>query len=47
MNGSENTIDLSWKQKAYYESPAYLDAREHYFKAAHYRVLIIEGVQLK
>ena len=30
--------------KAYYDSPAYRDAREHRFKAADYRVLIVEGV---
>jgi hypothetical protein len=31
--------------KAYYDSPAYREAREHRFKAADYRVLIVEGVQ--
>ena len=30
--------------KAYYNSPAYREAREHRFKAADYRVLIVEGV---
>ena len=29
--------------EAYYESPAYREAREHRFKAADYRVLIVEG----
>ena len=29
----------------YYDSPAYREAREHRFKAADYRVLIVEGVQ--
>ena len=33
--------------KAYYDSPAYREAREHRFKAADYRVLIVEGVQPK
>jgi uncharacterized protein (DUF1330 family) len=31
--------------KAYYDSPRYREAREHRFKAADYRVLIVEGVQ--
>lgn len=31
--------------EAYYDSPAYREAREHRFKAADYRVLIVEGVQ--
>lgn len=31
--------------KAYYDSPAYRRAREHRFKAADYRVLIVEGIQ--
>jgi uncharacterized protein (DUF1330 family) len=31
--------------KAYYDSPAYREAREHRFKGADYRVLIVEGVQ--
>jgi uncharacterized protein (DUF1330 family) len=31
--------------KAYYDSPAYGEAKEHRFKAADYRVLIVEGVQ--
>ena len=31
--------------KAYYDSPAYREAREHRFKAADYRVLIVEGAQ--
>jgi uncharacterized protein (DUF1330 family) len=31
--------------RAYYDSPAYREAREHRFKAADYRVLIVEGVQ--
>lgn len=31
--------------KAYYDSPAYREAREHRFKAADYRVLIVEGMQ--
>ncbi len=30
--------------KAFYESPAYREAREHRFKGADYRVLIVEGV---
>ena len=30
--------------EAYYESPAYREAREHRFKAADYRVIIVEGV---
>ena len=30
--------------EAYYDSPAYREAREHRFKAADYRVLIVEGV---
>ena len=29
----------------YYDSPAYREAREHRFKAADYRVLIVEGVR--
>ena len=29
--------------KAYYDSPAYREAREHRFKAADYRVIIVEG----
>ena len=29
--------------EAYYDSPAYRGAREHRFKAADYRVLIVEG----
>ena len=32
--------------KAYYDSAAYREAREHRFKAADYRVLIVEGVQI-
>jgi uncharacterized protein (DUF1330 family) len=31
--------------KAYYDSPRYREAREHRFKAADYRGLIVEGVQ--
>lgn len=31
--------------EAYYDSPGYREAREHRFKAADYRVLIVEGVQ--
>ena len=31
--------------EAYYDSPAYREAREHRFKGADYRVLIVEGVQ--
>jgi uncharacterized protein (DUF1330 family) len=31
--------------KAYYDSPAYREAREHRFTAAEYRVLIVEGRQ--
>lgn len=31
--------------KAYYDSPAYREAREHRFKAADYRVLIVEGIE--
>lgn len=31
--------------EAYYNSPAYREAREHRFKAADYRVLIVEGIQ--
>ena len=31
--------------EAYYDSPAYREAREHRFKAADYRVIIVEGVQ--
>lgn len=30
--------------KAWYESPAYQAAREHRFKGADYRVMIVEGV---
>jgi uncharacterized protein (DUF1330 family) len=30
--------------RAYYDSPAYREAREHRFKAADYRVIIVEGV---
>jgi len=30
--------------KAYYDSPEYRAAREHRFKAADYRVVIVEGV---
>jgi uncharacterized protein (DUF1330 family) len=30
--------------KAWYDSPAYREAREHRFKAADYRVFITEGV---
>ena len=31
--------------KGWYESPAYRAAREHRFKGASYRVILIEGVQ--
>ena len=31
--------------EAYYDSPAYKEAREHRFKGADYRVIIVEGVQ--
>jgi uncharacterized protein (DUF1330 family) len=31
--------------KAYYDNPAYREAREHRFKAADYRVLVVEGAQ--
>ena len=31
--------------ESYYNSPAYREAREHRFKAADYRVLIVEGIQ--
>ena len=30
--------------KAWYESPAYRDAREHRFRGADYRAIIVEGV---
>ena len=30
--------------KAWYESPAYKEAREHRFQAADYRVFIVEGL---
>jgi uncharacterized protein (DUF1330 family) len=30
--------------KAYYDSPEYREAREHRFKAADYRAIIVEGV---
>jgi uncharacterized protein (DUF1330 family) len=30
--------------KAWYESPAYRDAREYRFRGADYRALIVEGV---
>jgi uncharacterized protein (DUF1330 family) len=30
--------------KAWYESPAYRAAREHRFRGAHYRAMIVEGV---
>ena len=30
--------------EAYYDSPAYREAREHRFKAADYRVIIVEGI---
>ena len=30
--------------KAWYESPAYRDAREHRFRGADYRAMIVEGV---
>jgi uncharacterized protein (DUF1330 family) len=30
--------------KAWYESPAYRDAREHRFRGADYRAVIVEGV---
>ena len=33
--------------EAYYDSQAYREAKEHRFKAADYRVLIVEGVQPK
>lgn len=36
----------TWAEaEAYYDSPAYREAREHRFKAADYRVLIVEGVE--
>jgi uncharacterized protein (DUF1330 family) len=31
--------------KAWYDSPAYREAREHRFKGADYRAIIVEGVQ--
>jgi uncharacterized protein (DUF1330 family) len=30
--------------KAWYESPAYREAREHRFKGADYRAVIVEGL---
>ena len=30
--------------KAWYESPAYREAREHRFRGADYRAVIVEGV---
>ncbi len=30
--------------KAWYDSPAYREAREHRFKGADYRVVIVQGV---
>ncbi len=30
--------------KAWYDSPAYREAREHRFKGANYRAVIVEGV---
>ena len=30
--------------KAWYESPAYREAREHRFRGAEYRAMIVEGV---
>ncbi len=30
--------------KAWYDSPAYVEAREHRFKGADYRAMIVEGV---
>lgn len=30
--------------KAWYESPAYLEAREHRFQGADYRAILVEGV---
>jgi uncharacterized protein (DUF1330 family) len=32
------------KAKAWYDSPAYREAREHRFKGADYRAVIVEGV---
>ena len=33
------------KAKVWYESPAYRDAREHRFRGADYRAIIVEGVE--
>jgi uncharacterized protein (DUF1330 family) len=30
--------------KAWYDSPAYTEVRQHRFKGAEYRVVIVEGV---
>ena len=32
--------------RAWYESPAYQTAREHRFKGANYRVLLVEGIKI-
>lgn len=44
----EGVVILSFptfeEAKSWYDSPAYVDAREHRFKGAEYRAVIVEGI---
>ena len=37
-------ILVAWEAKAWYDSPAYREAREHRFRGADYRAILFEGL---